>query len=268
MTTPSPSGLITLLSDFGLTDPYVGVVKGVLLTLCPSAQIVDLCHDVPPQDIVAGAFWLERCHRWFPPGTIHVAIVDPGVGTARGALVATSGDHCFVGPDNGLLLPATRAGVSPCYRALRHDAVAREPLSPTFHGRDLFAPAAAAWASGRLAFEQLGDETTPSSPGFPRATTRTDGAMGQVIVVDRFGNLITNIEPCALRGRPAALARVAGRRVSIGRTFADAEPGQPLAYVGSFGTWEIAVRDGSAARQLATSPGATVEVVTTADGSC
>jgi len=237
--------IVTLLTDFGTADSYVGEVKGVLLSLAPGVTVVDLSHAIPPGDVVAGAYVLERCWPRFPVGSIHLAVVDPGVGTPRAALVIRAGGHFFVGPDNGLL-----GGVS------RRDdlAVVTLPVptgaSATFHGRDLFAPAAAALARGEP-MESLG---VPHPDLLHRLTSTAphhEGkiVVGQVIHVDRFGNLVTNLTPDLVPG----YAVLEADSLPIGplcSTFGDVEPGSLVAYLGSGGTIEIGVRDGSAARRL------------------
>ncbi len=231
---------ITLLTDFGTADGYVAEMKGVILALAPELRIVDATHDIPPQDVELGRLSLARYWRRFPLGTVHLAVVDPGVGSARAAIAVESGGHFFVGPDNGLLSPAL----------LSRDArVVRLPVpesaSRTFHGRDVFAPAAAALATG-TPLEFLG-EPFPAAlvRRTPPARQRADGAVeGQVIAIDRFGNAITN-----LVARPGEL-EVNGRRLPIVETFAAASEGMPFALAGSGGLLEIAVRDGSAAARL------------------
>ena len=242
--------LITLLTDFGLSDSYVAEVKGVLLSRAPGATLVDITHQVPPGDVRAGQFLLARAWQRFPQGTVHLAVVDPGVGTARRALAATAGSHRFVAPDNGLLsfLPAARFVSLP----IPADA------APTFHGRDVFAPAAAALASG----ERLEDLGSPITDAYhaPLPTSHHDGTavLGEVLDVDRFGTLISNIPGPDVE--PGVRIRVGGD-TDVGplrRTFGDVERGTLVAFVGSGGTVEVAVRDGSAARLLGVGVGAEV----------
>jgi len=246
------AGVVTLLTDFGTRDPFVGVMKGVLLAFEPSLRIVDLTHEVPPQNVAAGAFWLARSFAYFPEGTVHVAVVDPGVGTARRALALAASGHYFVGPDNGSfssLLP--QASEVRCIdRAfVRRELTARLPLargdSATFHGRDVFAPAAA-WIARGGRHADLGPPVTDSPVVLPPSPPRVE-------IVDHFGNLITSVDWHAERGDPGVHIR--GRRLRWVRTYGDAEPGECVALLGSFGTVEIAVRDGSAARELGVAPG-------------
>jgi S-adenosyl-L-methionine hydrolase (adenosine-forming) len=243
------TSLITLLTDFGLSDSYVAEVKGVLLTRAPGATLVDISHQVPPGDVRAGQYLLARAWRQFPKGTVHLAIVDPGVGTSRRALAAAAGEHLFVAPDNGLLSFLEKPRVV----ALAIPATA----APTFHGRDVFAPAAASLASGKR-IEDLGSPITdPSISLLPSPTHDGTAVMGEVVYVDRFGTLISNIPGPDVE--PGVRIRVAGTDVgSLRRAFGDVERGTLVAFVGSGGTVEIAVRDGSAARLLGVGVGAEV----------
>lgn len=244
--------LITLLTDFGLRDPFVGVMRGVIATIAPEVRVVDLTHAIPAQDVAQGAFWLARSFAYFPAGTVHVAVVDPGVGSARRPLVVRSAGHLFVGPDNGLLAPLLAA---PGAVARRLDERWGLPaLSRTFHGRDLFAPAAARLSAGSLGFEQVGALVTDPHPARGVAPVVSPGGVdGHVVVVDHFGNLITDLSQEHLS--PGCSVQIAGRQLPVRGTYAEASPGEPLALVGSFGTIEIAVRDGDAARTLGVGAG-------------
>jgi S-adenosylmethionine hydrolase len=246
--------IITLTTDFGTADGYVGAMKGVILRLAPSAVVVDIAHDVAPHDVAAGAFALAQAAREFPPGTIHVAVVDPGVGGDRAAVVVDDGRYRFVGPDNGLLaLAVARPHAAWLIEApeLRAPAVA-----PTFHGRDVFAVAAARLAAG----------ASPASAGRAIELAALDGAAGaregaaRVVHVDRFGNLITDRRADEL---PAgARFRAGGRDISaLSSTYTDVPRGALLAYVGSAGTLEIAVREGRAADLLGVGRGDPVDIV-------
>ncbi|MFL5576075.1 MAG: S-adenosyl-l-methionine hydroxide adenosyltransferase family protein [Gemmatimonadaceae bacterium] len=243
------SRVITLLTDFGTADGYVAEMKGVLLSLAPEATLVDVAHDVPPHDVECGRLALARYWRRFPPGTVHLAVVDPGVGSGRAALAVASDERLLVGPDNGLLspgllLPGARAVVLPLPPG----------AAPTFHGRDVFAPAAAALARG-TPIAALGDPAEePVVRRTPEPQRLADGSvLGTVITVDRFGNAITNC--LGLRG---GTVEVAGTVLRVTRTYADAPPGAVTALCGSSGLIEVAVRDGSAARELGLRRGATV----------
>lgn len=241
--------IITLLTDFGTVDSYVAEVKAVLLSRAPDVTIVDISHQVSPGDMRAGQYLLRRAWQQFPPGTIHLAIVDPGVGTERRAIAAESGGHRFVAPDNGLL------------SFLQDARFVSLPVSAhaaaTFHGRDVFAPAAASIANG-ASLESLGSIITDPYHS-PLPTPHTDGltVVGEVIYVDRFGTLVSNISGSAVQA--GVRIRVEGTDVgSLLRTFRDVARGALVAFVGSGGTVEIAVRDGSAARMLGVGVGAEV----------
>jgi S-adenosylmethionine hydrolase len=242
---PLSMSAITLLTDFGTSDSYVAEVKGVLLGICPDAVLVDVSHAVQPGDVRAGAYLLGRVWSRFPRGTVHLVVVDPGVGTARAALALRAHGHGFVGPDNGLFTPVLRDA---------QVEIVTLPLPPsasaTFQGRDLFAPAAASLARG-TPLAALG----PPFRGMPERLTYTEpryegkSVVGEIVYVDRFGTLITNLTPELVP--PYAVLEVEGLRIGpLGRTFADVPTGGLVAYVGSGGAVEIAVRDGSAARRL------------------
>jgi len=243
--------IVTLLTDFGTADGYVGEMKGVLLSLVDDVEIIDITHDIPPQDVDRARLTLARVWRRFPKGTIHVVVVDPGVGSTRNALAVSSDDRFLVGPDNGVLSPALLT---------RGAQVIELPVPPaaaaTFHGRDLFAPAAAALARGEV-LDSLGVAAKePIILRTPEAKRAEDGSVvGEVIAVDRFGNAVTNL--IALRG---GVVEVNGTVVPIRRVYAEAEPGTPVAVVGSTGFIEIAVRDGDAAKELGISRGARVRL--------
>lgn len=246
------SPLVTLLTDFGTADGYVAEMKGVLLTLAPEARLVDASHELPPQDVEYARLALARYWRRFPVGTIHLVVVDPGVGSARRAIAVASDGRLLVGPDNGVLSPAL---LLPGARAV---TLPTPPgAAPTFHGRDLFAPAAARLATG-AALEALGEPCDdPIVRRTPEARRLDDGAvLGEVIAVDRFGNLVTNL--LTMRG---GSLEVAGQRLAVRRTYADVAPGTLLALVGSSGLLEVAVREGSAARRLGVARGAAVRLL-------
>jgi S-adenosyl-L-methionine hydrolase (adenosine-forming) len=233
--------IITLTTDFGTTDGYVGEVKGVLLSNAPDADIVDITHDIPPQDVERARLTVARIWRRFREGTIHLVIVDPGVGSSRAALAVASDGRFLVGPDNGVLSPAL---LVPGARVVALSVPTGS--SATFHGRDVFAPAAASLALGAT-IDALGTEArSPIVRRTPEPTRRADGAIeGEVVVVDRFGNAVTNL--ISLRG---GMIEVGSLAIPIRRTYADVKPGEPIAVVGSSGFIEIAIRDGDAARAL------------------
>ena len=237
--------IITLLTDFGTSDSYVAEVKGILLGICQEAVLVDVTHSVPPGDVRAGAYLLGRAWRRFPRRTVHLAVVDPGVGTPRAPLALHAHDHWFVGPDNGLFTPVlANAEVQIVVLPVPPSA------SPTFHGRDIFAPAAASLARG-TPLAALG---TPFG-GIPERLATTEpryegkSVVGEIVYVDRFGTLVTNLDPELVP--PYAVLEVEGLEIGpLRRTFADVPTGGLVAYLGSGGAVEIAVRDGSAARRL------------------
>lgn len=246
--------IITLLTDFGTSDSYVAEVRAVLLCGAPGAVLADVSHEVPPGSIRTAAYLLGRTWRAFPGGSVHLVVVDPGVGTGRAALAAEREGHFFVGPDNGSLTPALEGA-----RVVQLAAGAN--AAPTFHGRDVFAPAAAALASG-TPLERLG--TAPAGPPFllPVPERRYDGKtlLGTVLHVDRFGNLVTDLTPDLLN--PRTTFRVEDADAGpLRRTFAEVQNGGLVAYLGSGGTVEVAVRGGSAARRLGVGVGGTVRAV-------
>jgi S-adenosylmethionine hydrolase len=237
--------LITLLTDFGSVDSYVAEMKGVLLSAAPGAGLVDVTHSVPPGDVRAGAYLLGRVWHRFPAGTVHLAVVDPGVGTDRAALALRAHGHYFVGPDNGLFTFVLRDAEVQIVSLPTPDGA-----SATFHGRDLFAPAAAALAGG-AALAKLGEPFAAMPVRLVYAEPHYEGksVVGQVVYVDRFGTLVTNLTP----GLVPSYATVEVEGLEVGplrRTFGDVASGGLVAYVGSGGQVEIAVRDGSAARRL------------------
>lgn len=236
---------ITLTTDFGAAGPFVAMMKAVLQRYAPQAPLIDLTHQVAPCDPGEAGFWIARSWAWFPAGSVHVAVVDPGVGTARAAIAFSTRGHFFVGPDNGLWSGVMHGGPV--------EAVLLQPgplAAPTFHGRDLFAPAAARLAQGEpLALLGPAYSAMPRrvSGALPRHEGKT--VVGEVIYVDRYGNLVTNFTPEVV----PAYAVLEAESLEIGPvrgTFSDVPTGQLLAYIGSGGQIEIAVRDGSAARRL------------------
>jgi S-adenosylmethionine hydrolase len=252
-----PSGVITLTTDFGLDDPYVGMMKGVILSQSSTLIVVDLTHGVPPQDVRAGAFFLGASWRYFPAGTVHVAVVDPGVGSARRILVGGYAGHCFIAPDNGLLPAALPEDAR--FFALETDVFALDIVSRTFHGRDLIAPAASAIAGGLnpwpTARGPVGDPVRIVDANVEHSPDRRR-VVAQVVVVDHFGNVVLGITARDLKGPLATWFVVhSGRAIGFADTYSQVEPGSPLALVDSFGAIEIAVRDGHAARTLGLAPG-------------
>lgn len=262
--TQTPAGLVTLLTDFGLRDPFVGVMKGVLYGAHPKLRVIDISHGIRPGAVAEGAFWLERSFRYFPAGTVHCAVVDPGVGSARGALVLAAEQHYFVGPDNGLLAEISLRSAHHELRAIDVERHGLSGASHTFHGRDVFAVIAGRLAAGELAFPRVGElaQLTVPSP-VPGIVSEADGFVGNLLTIDHFGNLITTLR--ASEVLPAVdcefRLQIAGQTLRSVRTFADAEPNELVAFVGSFDTIEVAVRDGSAAARLSPVAGASVKLL-------
>jgi len=254
---PVPA-IVTLLTDFGLADTYVGQVKGAILAVAPGATLVDLSHGVEPQDVRGGAFLLWAAVGAFPPGTIHLAVVDPGVGSGRRALAARSaGGHLLVGPDNGLLGPALDllGGAIACVE-LSVPRYWRPRPSATFHGRDIFGPVAGHLAAG-ASLEALGPPATVSHPfRLPTPELHGEQLVGEVVHVDRYGNLVTNLRADTVA--PGGAVAIAGRRVERRAHYAAAAPGGLLALEGSAGLIEISARDGSAAAPRGVTRGARV----------
>jgi S-adenosylmethionine hydrolase len=253
-----PAGIITLLTDFGLADAYVGTMKGVIASINPRALVIDLCHEIAPQDVRGAAFELAGSFQYFPERTIHVAVVDPTVGSDRPALCVESAGHYFIGPDNGVLsLACYRAGRPRIYR-LENERYMLESRSRTFHGRDVFAPAAAHLAAG-APIETVGPRTRSMQRiRIPKASAeRGTRVGGRIVYVDRFGNLTTNIGLDDIR-RAFPRTRLEKLVVSvrddrirgISTTYSSVRPGSALALFASHNLMEIAVRDGDAASQL------------------
>jgi len=262
-----PNGIVTLTSDFGTNDGYLGAMKGALLTVASRLSLVDIAHDLPPYGVVSAARVLRASCPRFPPGTVHLAVIDPGVGTERADIVAVAGGHLFVGPDNGLLMPALVAVGGPirAWRIGEHRYLARE-RSATFHGRDILAPTAAALAAGMLRLVTLGTPITPVPLTLARPVPFTGGLRAVITVADRFGNLIT----CANRADLEDLGSDTqlhvtlpdGRSLRYVRTYGEASPGETVALLGSDGELEIAIRDGSAKETLGLGLGDIVEITT------
>jgi S-adenosylmethionine hydrolase len=270
--------ILTLLTDFGTQDEYVGVMKGVILSIAPDVRLVDLSHQIPPQDVRRAAFLLTSAVPYFPPDTVHLAVVDPGVGTERRPLAVRTPAGTFVGPDNGLF-SWVLAGVPEWVAVeIREPAYRLPHVSFTFHGRDIFAPAAAYLAAG-VPLERLGPRLTdPVRLPSPRLEVRDDAIEGEVLYADRFGNLVTSVGRFSWDGdrlqlapafRPmsgevtigatAARVALAGAELrGIRRTYGEVAVGEPLALVGSSGFLEIAVRQGNAAATLDAVPGTPV----------
>jgi hypothetical protein len=256
-------GILTLTTDFGHDGPYVAAMKGVVLGLAPGTQLVDVAHTIAPQNILEGAFVLADIVDAFPEGTVHLAVVDPGVGTDRRLIAVSLSGQWFVLPDNGLISGAARNRTASEVREISNPSVRRPRVSNTFHGRDILAPAAAHLLLGKDP-AALG----PARDGFTtlrnfRPQEDEHGFVGEVIFRDAFGNLITNIDAERLGDTPADgwAVELAGQRVEgLGRTYGERPTGTLVALIGSTGWVEVAVVNGDAARQLSAGPGATVRV--------
>jgi S-adenosylmethionine hydrolase len=253
--------LITLTTDFGTSDPFVGIMKGVIAGRAPNVPVVDVSHGIPAQDVVAGALVLRAAAPYFPARTVHVAVVDPGVGTARRPICIETRDACFIGPDNGLLSLAAPREQMVRVVEITDERFMLSPRSQTFHGRDVFAPAAASVASG-TPVAALGAECTDTiALRLPQPVRDGNDIRGEIVYVDRFGNLATNVDAGFL---PASIdhLEIAGHRaIPFVPTYAAVERLALLALVNSWGLLEIAVRDGSARAVLAVGVGTPVIVV-------
>jgi S-adenosylmethionine hydrolase len=247
--------VITLTTDFGLDDAYVGVMKGVLLRICPQCRLVDLTHSVPQGDILKASLVLRSAAGFFPAGTVHLAVVDPGVGGNRLPVAIHAGNKYFVGPDNGLFWFLTRRDPPPRAVVLEKRTYFLPKTSTTFHGRDVFAPVAAHLASG-VPLSEFGPQTRAlTSLSVPDVVREASGRMrGQVIYIDHFGNCVTNLSPeelgCDLSSHWIVVLED-GSRIPVGAYYGQVEEGHPLALVGSSGHLELAVRNGSAEKELA-----------------
>lgn len=245
-----PPPILTLLTDFGSSDAYVGIMKGVILGICPEARLVDLTHEVPPQNVTVGALLLRSAVSFFPPGAIHLAVVDPGVGSERAAVLVETERGWLVGPDNGLLFPAASALGIRRVREIANPAYRLAHVSQTFHGRDLFAPAAAHLAAGSEPVSFGPERSSVKQVELPHVRRSEKELEGEVIHVDHFGNLVTNVVAADLVAFPRSALSVSIRRCStipVLSTYAQAPHGALVAVIDSWGHLEVAVRDGSAA---------------------
>ena len=243
--------IITLLTDFGQESFFPAAMKGVILGLCPEATIVDITHAVAEHDILAGGFALYATYRYFPPGTIHCAVVDPGVGSERAIVAAEMHGHIFLAPDNGLLSFLLKLATPDRLFSVENRQYWNKEVSPTFHGRDIFAPLAARLACG-LPLEKVGPpRQTLMRLAISSPEVTAGGIIGEIVSVDRFGNLVTNIQeellPPEAEERARASVRISGRTITgIRKTYADVALGQLVVYVGSTGLVEIGRNRGSA----------------------
>jgi S-adenosylmethionine hydrolase len=258
------SQLITLTTDFGLQDHYVSAMKAVMLGISPNARFVDVSHEIPAQDIMAGAWVVRNSAFLYPPGTVHLVVVDPGVGTSRHAVALKIKDQYFVGPDNGIFSLFFDEFEYEAYK-LNNSAYWRESISNTFHGRDIFAPVAAHLSNG-VSLEEVGEpieELVTYHWAVPIADR--DGLQGWVVHIDRFGNLITNISHDLIKDhlKKRSVKIYVGNTMleKIVTTFGDVEEGEPAAFIGSSGMLEIGINKGNASRMLSVDKGAQISIV-------
>ncbi len=261
--------VVALLTDYGTQDHYVGAVKGALLAAEPDVRVIDIAHDLPPHDVEAAAFALDASHRAFPAGSVFLAIVDPGVGSERRALALAAGGYHFVGPDNGLFSMVLAEHADAVVHEITNAGLFRHEVSPTFHGRDIFAPVAARLAGGMPLGEvgpSVADPVLFALPGSEAVGKDTWEA--PVLHIDRFGNLVTAFSALDLDeilsgvgGDPNEVTVVAeGIVMPLVRTFADVAEGEPCAFLGSSRKLEIAVNRGNASRVLGAGRGAPVRI--------
>ena len=262
-------GIITLTTDFGHKGPFVGVMKAVILGRHPAARIVDLTHEIYAHWPVEAGFWLAKSFRYFPPGSVHVAVVDPGVGTARDIIIAQFDGHIFLAPDNGLLHSVFADRQADIYKLSQSWLKAQNwpPCSTTFHGRDIFAPLAGELSAGRITPADAGQLTGDYTPSpVEPANWQGNTIHGTVISVDNFGNLISNIESAQIQGLRIPVVQAAGRSFAMHRTYGSCSPGQFLALINSFGVVEISRVNSSAAESLGLGRGSPIAVRESAQG--
>lgn len=258
-------GVVTITTDFGHQGPFVATMKGVILTRSPSARIIDVTHEVPVYWPAEAGFWLARSFRYFPLGSVHIGVVDPGVGTSRDIIGIEADGHAFLAPDNGLLAPIVGRAKHAAIRRVDLSSVRKRfglaTPSATFHGRDIFAPLAAEIAAGRAQLSDLGPTVTDIVPSWVDDPVSTaDQIAGVVITIDHFGNLITNIEAESFQRLRNPVVRTGGHEFPLKRTYGDVRPGDYLALINSFGVLEIARAEQSAAEGLGLGRGAPVVV--------
>lgn len=255
--------IITLLTDFGLKDGFVGMMKGVIWNIAPSVQIADITHEIGPQNVMEGSLVLAQAVKYFPTGTVHVAVVDPGVGTTRKPVAARIGSQYFVGPDNGLftgVMEAAEAEGAPVeFYHLTNPNYWLPQVSRSFHGRDIFSPVGAHLSNG-VSLAELGTPMSdPARIMVPRPETTADGLAGQVLSVDHFGNLLTNITPDHLKECQKVLIKIGEASIEgLSLTFGERQAGELVAMIDSSGVLQIAVVNGNAAEKLKVGIGTTI----------
>ncbi len=261
---PSPSRIITLTTDFGSQDYYVSAMKAVILGISPHVRLVDISHDLPPQDIMAGAWILKNTAFLYPSGTIHLAVIDPGVGSSRRPVLVKVKDQFFVGPNNGLFSLVVESEEHRVFE-LTNRKYWRDTVSPTFHGRDIFAPVAA-WLCEGEAMENFGRELQElTTYRWAKPISDDEGIQGWVMHIDRYGNLITNIPHSFIRkfNLFSAFRIYVGNTIlkEISASYSDVPDGEAVAMIGSSGMLEIAINKGNAERMLGVEKGAPVSLV-------
>ena len=243
--------IITLTTDFGSGDPYVGIMKGVILGIAPEVRLVDISHGVSPHDVLEGAFMLSSAVAYFPPGTVHLGVVDPGVGSRRRPIAASNGKYTFIGPDNGLFSLCLDEHAQ--IHHITNDEYFLKPVSPTFHGRDIFAPVAARLAAG-MALEAVG-------PPIRDFLQLTSSDRPRILHIDRFGNIVTSLRPDELTAD--SVLEISGRSIGLRHeSYAQGAPGSLFMIVGSSGYIEVSLNQESVAKHLGVTVGADFEVET------
>ncbi len=268
-----PSGVISLTTDFGHKGPFIGTMKGQILARFHDAKIVDITHECSVHWPDEAGFWISRAYRYFPSGSVHLAVVDPGVGTERDIIALLHAGHVFLAPDNGLLAPLAES--DPDCQVFRLDSAAHQrfgitTVSATFHGRDIFAPLAAELAAARRRPDELGPRTADLVPSLLEEPRLNAGRIrGVIVTADNFGNLISNVDASLIAQLDSPIVVVAGHRIPFARTYGAVQPGDYLALINSFGVLEIARAEQSAAAGLGLERGAplVVEDVTKRTGS-
>ena len=259
-----PAKIVTLTTDFGLKDPYAAEMKAAILGICPNATIVDITHEIAKFNVRMGAFVLASAAPYFPDGSIHVAVVDPGVGTPRRPIVIQTKKAFFVGPDNGvLILAAQKQGVKKIHE-LTNPRLMLPTVSNTFHGRDVFAPAAAHLLN-EVKPAEFGPEISAAAAEFAHVTRKNNALIGEVLHVDGFGNIITNISELEVeqnRTKGAVKVELTTFKVKLAfcRAYGEIKPYEPLALIGSHGFLEISINQGNAAEKFKTKAGDTITV--------
>lgn len=260
------SRIITLATDFGTRDSYVATMKGVIHQICRGVVIVDLTHQILPQDLMEASLVLESCYQFFPPGTVHVVVVDPGVGTARRAILVDTPDHLFVGPDNGVFSRIFSSGIPYEVREIAREEYLLPQISDTFHGRDIFAPSAAHLANGVPPAEMGPVVADPVRRDPPQPVVWQEQLTGEVIHIDSFGNIITNVSreifESVTHGKRFRIVTNGKQIDRLAKTYQDVPRGKALALFGSLDMLEIAIHAGRADRQIGAGKGDPVQILT------